>query len=928
MEEVIGGVTPRPARVRLWPRRPAFAQGDRAWLACFVLLPLLVFALPALVGHPVLLGDDLTQNEPLRVLVGLDLREGHLPLLDPYLWSGAPLLAGWNAGAAYPLTWLFALLPATAAWTAGLVATWWVATISFYALLRALGLVPSAAGVGAVSFAFGGAFVAQVVHFGLVAGMSWVPLQVLAVHRLTRGDRPQAPGRWVALLAGATGLSVLAGEPRAIDDALVVVVCFGAWRTARLGRASLVPALAVFAGLALGVGIGALQWLPGLEAVRGSQRASASAALFAAGALPDRWLALLLVPNLLGGSGSLRQPAFLPAYNLTEVSGYLGALPVVVSFGLLGTLRRGRRLPEWLIWHLVALVGVVLALGVNTPLGHLLVHVPFYGAQRLQSRNVVVLDFALGVLAGYGVDALVASRSWRAHGGARTWTSLLVAVASALLVAPVVALGIGGNGFLKAMKVATPAPGEAAALMPEVLPFALLGVVAGALVAWPRPVAPRRLVALSCGLAWLNLLVFASLVVVAIPPFSPAGQASASKGGSSLLASADPGSLGRAGVATHATARPIGALGLGGRFAIYDPDLLEASQLAALKAPDENVVSATPSVLGYGSIVPARYAAATGSHGTSGEGQNVFSPTAAANGVFDELDTKVLLTLPAYLLRSPSTSGIAPASKAGTRRVEAKGTATWYFGGPFALSCVAIRLFGSAGTATIRLGIVTERATTHWLKARRVRVPGLARWSWRAELGAAGVVAASSRSLRMGAARLCTSKGVLVANGELAAAISSPRWRYVGQDGAFGVFEDLWADPPLQVRPLPGQQGGRASIEPLGGPASAPSVAAVDSSRGALVVRSVSAIPGWQAIWHPEGRGRPRRLAIRRQGLVQAVAVPPGRGVLVFRYEAPGFVSGALVTLVSLAVLLALIVASPSRRARRARADASRAQAR
>src|ERR1700689_1875284 len=61
-------------------------------------LPVLVFGVPALLGHSVLPGDDLSQNFPLRVLAGREIRGGHLPLYDPYIWSGAPMLAGWNAG--------------------------------------------------------------------------------------------------------------------------------------------------------------------------------------------------------------------------------------------------------------------------------------------------------------------------------------------------------------------------------------------------------------------------------------------------------------------------------------------------------------------------------------------------------------------------------------------------------------------------------------------------------------------------------------------------------------------------------------------------------------------------------------------------------------------------------------------------------------
>ena len=103
------------------------ATGDLLAMALLVVLPVLVFGLPALLGHTVVPGDDLTQNYPLRVLAGHQISAGHLPLFDPYIWGGAPLLAGWNAGAAYPLTLLFAVMPGAPAWTLNLIATWAVA---------------------------------------------------------------------------------------------------------------------------------------------------------------------------------------------------------------------------------------------------------------------------------------------------------------------------------------------------------------------------------------------------------------------------------------------------------------------------------------------------------------------------------------------------------------------------------------------------------------------------------------------------------------------------------------------------------------------------------------------------------------------------------------------------------------------------------
>src|ERR1700721_3950931 len=191
---------------------------------------------------------------------------------------------------------------------------------------------------------------------------------------------------------------------RAIDDAGVILVIYAAWQVARLGRRAGCTAVSVIAGLALGTCLGAVQWLPGLAAISSSQRGADSMALYSSGSLPVRWVLLTLVPDLLGGSGSLGQPGFFGFYNLTEVTSYVGILPLVAAFVLLGRLGWRRHPPEWLVWHVMALAGGAPALGGKTPLGNVLYHLPLFGDQRLQSPNLLVLDLALAVLFAYWAD--------------------------------------------------------------------------------------------------------------------------------------------------------------------------------------------------------------------------------------------------------------------------------------------------------------------------------------------------------------------------------------------------------------------------------------------------------------------------------------------------------------------------------------------
>jgi hypothetical protein len=90
-----------------------------------------------------------------------------------------------------------------------------------------------------------------------------------------------------------------------------------------------------------------------------------------------------------------------------------------------------------------------------------------------------------------------------------------------------------------------------------------------------------------------------------------------------------------------------------------------------------------------------------------------------------------------------------------------------------------------------------------------------------------------------------------------------------------------------------------------GGSAANPAAAAVFSPHGIRVIRSVTAIAGWSATWHPR-HGRPVTLAVSRAGLVQAVDVPPGRGVVTWRYQPPGFPAGFALSLAAALIIVLL----------------------
>jgi hypothetical protein len=295
-----------PSAVPWW--RP-LAKIDQSAILAIVLIPTLLFSIPAFFGHPAITSDNLIQNFPLRALVGKIFATGHLPLMNVYINSGSPLLGGMNAGAFYPLTLLFAFLPAQLAWVINLVAIYATSALGMYALLRWHRLSPVGSLAAALSFTYTGAMLGQLVHMAVVQGYALIPWFVLVYLSLARRLRDLSDSAtfreivarvrtsivWFAVLLG---LTFLTGEPRAIAEiellGLIVVPSILLIRSSYFlvtwkKRISYVVTLGV--GGLFGVGLGMCQLLPGWAFIGSSNRSELSYWFFGSGSLAVKWSA-------------------------------------------------------------------------------------------------------------------------------------------------------------------------------------------------------------------------------------------------------------------------------------------------------------------------------------------------------------------------------------------------------------------------------------------------------------------------------------------------------------------------------------------------------------------------------------------------------------------------------------------------------------
>jgi hypothetical protein len=927
---------------RIWAAVPGWVRRHPG-MVVLLLVPFVVFGVPQLSGSVFLDGDNLLQNFPMRVLVGTDLQHHVLPLWNPYLFSGTPLLGGFNAGAAYPTTWLFALLPRFTAWTLNLALAYDLALAGMYVFLRRQRIGSPAATMAAATFAYSGYMSAQIVHIDLVAGAAWLPWMLVAVHALTR---PAAPGPrrtrgWVALLGLAVGMSVLTGGAEAVIDSGLLVAVYliarlvGGGYFHRAHRRALASAVgAVALAVVGGVALGAAQWVPGLAFESQSQRSATSYGFFSTGSLPARLLSLAATPFLLGTN---HNPGYAGPYNFQEVTSYVGILALIAACSLF--LRKWRQRPEtrhWRIWYVVLALGLLSALGAQTPFGHVLYLIPGVNHERLLDRNLLLVDFSLAALLGWWLHLLLLDPG--GGGGAsaagdppfrRRWApgrrAELVATCAPLAVIAGLGLFLWVDGPQLQSLLQIQFPVDTTTRFQDAA-LVTLGAVIAAVATWTVLAAPRlpraRLRRLLASVLAADLIWFNAFVVH--PPITES------------LAQA------RGDLATELTA----AVG-DGRFIIYNPDEFYDSQLYELGQTDLNILNHLGSGQGYTALTDAGYYTATGAHY-----QEDLNPATLAGPTWDTLNVRTLLSLPSYFVTPvpPPAVSATPAPGLSTpfppnltqynsSPTPAPAPVTlapgqshrWYFGGVLTVDRWAVRALGSS--PALRVGMLTPTGAVQWLPATDAAMgpDGSVRVTPAAPVRSGGLVVqnGSPRTAAVGIPTARTAEaGQVALNGRMQYGVNLPRWRFAGTIGAFGVFQNTephsWARAraPGGGPPTPGTTVTGSAPGPGGG-----GEIVVHATSAVILERSVAWSPGWRA--SVRSLGAPAtpvsQVAVARDGVIQTVGLPrAGDYQVTFTYAPAPAAAGLAVSAAAAAAALlwgAIEWLGAARRRRRHRAS-------
>lgn len=139
------------------------------------------------------------------------LRQGHLPLWNPYLFAGMPYLGGWQSALLYPLNWLYLVLPLASAINVSIALHVWLGGVLMYGWGCQRGLHPWVALLCGILLMFCGPHFLHIYagHLSNLCAIVWVPLLLTVLDALARQWRVG----WVLLGIGAVAMQIASRSP-------------------------------------------------------------------------------------------------------------------------------------------------------------------------------------------------------------------------------------------------------------------------------------------------------------------------------------------------------------------------------------------------------------------------------------------------------------------------------------------------------------------------------------------------------------------------------------------------------------------------------------------------------------------------------------------------------------------------------------------
>lgn len=363
--------------------------------------------------------DVLRELAPWKYFSISEMKEGRLPLWNPYNFSGSILLQNFQSAVFYPINVIFFILPFISGWNVFILSQPVLAAIFMFLFLRELQRSYMASILGAVGFAFSSYMIVWIEYGNIDATFLWLPLMLLFLYRFIKNQSITSAIGFVF----ASTIALLAGYIQGFFYMMVICTIFVLWMSERKTYwTTVLKSIPLFL---LPVGFGAVQLLLTYGVFSVSTRGAYTTSQIEFLLNPLYLLATLVAPDYFGNPAT--QTSFLPFTYIERVM-YPGMVILILSLYTLFVKKDS--IEKMFLW----VAGIVLVLTLQIPGIAYFYKLPIpMISTSVPTRMLSVFLFSLCILAAYGVDTFVHMKTFPKRFIVLLLVTLLTLWGSALL---------------------------------------------------------------------------------------------------------------------------------------------------------------------------------------------------------------------------------------------------------------------------------------------------------------------------------------------------------------------------------------------------------------------------------------------------------------------------------------------------------------
>ena len=393
--------------IKFWPQILIF-------LVIGIFFSNLFFPEPSIFVTPDYGRSDLIHfNIPIKSILAESLRNFELPLWEPRIGQGFPVLDEGQIGFFYlPNIILFAIFPFWLAFNLGYVITFIISAFGTYLLARSFKISQVGSTLAALTFSFSPMMVLQIHHYNFIQTLSLFPWILYLINEFFETKKY----RYLLFFSLVIALQVFTGFQQITAYSLTAAVIFFIYKQTKAGYGFAIKSkiflIFVFFVL-LGLAISSVQIAASLRLAQEARRTAIITPQKILSDFPYKPSNVLTIfnPYIQGNPKEGTYPTFQTGGwgIFWENTTYFGLvqLALVCTLFVLIVIKPKKEKDKRLIVFLIAfgLLGIVLSLGKAAPL-HPVFSFPPFSFFRIPSRFLVFTFISASILAGLSLDKI------------------------------------------------------------------------------------------------------------------------------------------------------------------------------------------------------------------------------------------------------------------------------------------------------------------------------------------------------------------------------------------------------------------------------------------------------------------------------------------------------------------------------------------